>query len=197
VTDQARPYGLFAAFGTPEALLAAIRDLRQRGFRALDAHASFPINGLVEALGLRPSPIGWIILGGIVLGAVATYALALSSVTLAYPINVGGRPLHAWPPFLLLAFEGGVLGGALAALIGVLVLCRLPAYHHPAFDCRLVDFADQRCFVLVVRGSDPRYDRDVLTRLLTQAGATRIDEVGAGSGAESEAESGDVAEEGR
>ena len=102
----------------------------------------------------------------------------LSSVTVAYPINVGGRPLHAWPPFLLLAFEGGMLGGALAALLGMLVLCRLPAYHHRAFDCPSVDFSDQRCFVLVVRGTDPLYDRAVLMRLLTQAGATRIDEIG-------------------
>jgi Protein of unknown function (DUF3341) len=177
MTETARPYGLFAAFDGPEALVAAARDLRERGYRALDAHASFPVNGLAEALGIGRSPVGWIIVAGIVFGAVATYALVLSSVTVAYPINVGGRPLHAWPPFLLLAFEGGVLGGALAALIGVLVLCRLPAYHHPAFDVPSVDFSDQRCFVLVVHGTDPRYDRATLMRLLTQAGATRIDEI--------------------
>jgi hypothetical protein len=90
---------------------------------------------------------------------------------------VGGRPLHAWPPFALLAFEGGVLGGAVSALVGLLVLCRLPAYHHPAFDFRDVDFADERCFVLVVLASDARYEPGTLRRLLTQAGAQRVAEV--------------------
>lgn len=181
-TGPATPHGLFAAFAGPGELLEAARTLRGRGYRVLDAHTAFPVDGLVEALGLPRSPIGWIIVGGIVIGAIATYALVLSSVTLGYPINVGGRPLHAWPPFLLLAFEGGVLGGALAAFFGLLRLCRLPAYHHPAFDCPSVDFARQECFVLVVHGTDPRYDRAVLSRLLTEAGATRIDEIGDDAG---------------
>lgn len=175
--SERRPYGLFAAFAGPDDLLEAVHALRGRGHRALDAHTSFPVDGLAEALGLPRSRIGWIIVAGIVFGAVVVYALVLFSVTIAYPINVGGRPLHAWPPFLLLAFEGGVLGGTVAALLGFLRLCRLPAYHHPAFDCPSVDFADQACFVLVVRATDPRYDRAALTRCLEEAGATRIDEV--------------------
>lgn len=172
-----RPFGLFAAFDGPEALLKGARSLRDHGYRALDAHTSYPVEGLAEALALPRSPIGWIIFAGVVVGAALVYGLVLSSVTLAYPINVGGRPLHAWPPFALLAFEGGVLGGALAAFFGLLRLCRLPAYHHPAFDCPAVDFSDQRCFVLVVHATDPRYDAAALTRLLSQAGARRIDEV--------------------
>lgn len=172
------PYGLFAAFNGPEALLAAAVRVRENGYRALDAHTSYPVEGLDEALGLPRSNIGWIILAGVVLGAIGTYALVLYSVTVSYPINVGGRPLNAWPPYLLLSFEGGVLGGTLAALIGFLWLCRLPAYHHPAFDFPPVDFADQQCFVLVVHASDPEYDAAVLRRLLIAAGATRVDEIG-------------------
>jgi Protein of unknown function (DUF3341) len=179
--SAARPFGVFAAFDGPGELLEGARELRGRGYTALDAHTAFPVDGLAEVLGMGRSPIGWIIVVGIAFGAVATYALVLSSVTLAYPINVGGRPLHAWPPFLLLAFEGGVLGGALAAFFGLLRLCRLPAYYHPAFDCPSVDFARQECFVLVVHGTDPRYDRAVLERLLSDAGARRIDEIGSTS----------------
>ena len=36
--------------------------------------------------------------------------------------------------------------------------------------------------MLVVRGTDPRYDCETLTRLLMQAGATRIDEIGDDAG---------------
>lgn len=171
------PYGLFAAFKGPEALLGAAGQLRDSGYRALDAHTSYPVEGLEQALDLPRSRVGWIILAGAIFGAVFTYGLVLYSVTLSYPINVGGRPLNAWPPYLLLAFEGGVLGGTLAALLGFLGLCRLPAYHHPAFDFAAVDFADQECFVLVIHASDPEYDAALLRRLLDSAGATRIDEI--------------------
>lgn len=173
-----RPYGIFAAFAGPDALLAAVRDLRAQGYCDLQAHTAYPVDGLDRALGLKPSPIGWLILLGALLGAVAAYALPVYSTMVAYPINVGGRPLHAWPPFALLAFEGGVLGGTLAAFLGFLVLCRLPAYHHPAFDFPAVDFADEDCFVVVIRGSDPQYDAQALTRALTEAKAQRIAEVG-------------------
>lgn len=171
------PFGLYAAFDGPEALLDAVRDLRARGYEALDTHTSFPVDGINDALGLRPSPVGWWILGGVLLGAAASYGLALYSTTVNYPINVGGRPLDAWPPFALLAFEGGILGGTLAALLGVLGLSRLPTYHHPAFDFEGLDFSRGTCFVLVVHGWDHRYDAETLRHLLTQRGAQRIAEV--------------------
>ena len=172
------PTGLYAAFDGPDALLDATRKLRDGGYRAIEAYTSFPVEGLSDALGLRPSRVGWVILAGVLLGAAAAYGIALYSTTVAYPINVGGRPLHAWPPFALLAFEGGILGGTLAAFLGMLVLTRLPTYHHPAFDFPGVDFAKGRCFVLMVSASDARYDRGVLGRLLTQVGATQVAEVG-------------------
>lgn len=171
------PYGIFAAFDGPEKLISAARQLRDGGYSALDAHTSYPVEGLDEALDLPRSNVGWIILAGVVFGAIATYALVLYSVTISYPINVGGRPLNAWPPYLLLSFEGGVLGGTLAAFLGFLWLCRLPAYHHPAFDFAPLDFADQECFVLVIHASDPEYEAAALRRLLSTAGATRIEEI--------------------
>lgn len=177
--SDAAPYGLFAAFDGPQALVSAARRLRGQGYAALDAHTPYPVDGLDAALGLGRSRIGWVILAGAIIGAVAAYGLALYSVTVAYPINVGGRPLHAWPPFALLAFEGGVLGGALSALAGLLVLSRLPAYHHPSFDFPDVDFAEERCFVLLVRATDARYEPGTLRRLLQEAGALRIGEVAA------------------
>ena len=176
--SAAQPFGLFAAFDGPDALLDAVRELRQRGYRAIDAYTSFPVEGLDHALGLRASPVGWLILAGVVLGAIAAYGIALYSTTVAYPINVGGRPLHAWPPFALLAFEGGILGGTIAAFLGMLVLTRLPTYHHPVFDFAGMDFARGRCFVLMVSASDARYDRGALGKLLTQIGATQVAEVG-------------------
>ena len=42
--------------------------------------------------------------------------------------------LNAWPAYLVLAFEGGILGAALSGFFGMLALNRLPTYYHPVFN---------------------------------------------------------------
>ncbi|MGB9604985.1 MAG: quinol:electron acceptor oxidoreductase subunit ActD, partial [Bryobacteraceae bacterium] len=54
-----RVYGVAAQFDSPAELLAAIRELRERGHRKMDAYTPYPVHGLSEALALRRSALGW------------------------------------------------------------------------------------------------------------------------------------------
>jgi hypothetical protein len=53
---------------------------------------------------------------------------------IAYPINVGGRPLHSAPAFIPITFECGVLLSALTAFFGVLAWMGFPRLYHPVFE---------------------------------------------------------------
>jgi len=75
-----------------------------------------------------------------------------------FPIDIGGRPLFAWQPFMLITFETCVLFAVLAAVVGMLLLNRLPRLHHPVFDISSFHLASVDRFFLIVFGNDPQFD---------------------------------------
>jgi hypothetical protein len=170
-------YGLLAAFEQPEPLLRAAGELRARGFNRLDAFSPYPVPHLAEVFGMKGDRVGCFGLTGGVIGALATYALILYSVEINYPINVGGRPLDSWAPFIVLAFEGGILGAAVGAFFGMLALNRLPAYYHPIFNASSFSFAEGGKFYLLVEATDAKFRRNATHALMQELGASSIEEI--------------------
>jgi ActD protein len=127
-------YGLLAEFGDAESLRSAAAAATAAGYRRVDAFTPMPVEGLAEALGKTYTRIPAItFLGGLV-GGISGYALQYYVAVIAYPLNVGGRPLHSWPAFIPVTFEMTVLCAALAAVLGMLALNGLPRPHHPLFN---------------------------------------------------------------
>jgi hypothetical protein len=87
------------------------------------------------------------------------YLLQWYSAVIDYPINSGGRPLHAWPAFIPPTFELTVLGGALAAFFGCFVLNGLPRLYHPVFNAKDFDLASRNRFFLCICATDPQFER--------------------------------------
>ncbi|MEX2615238.1 MAG: DUF3341 domain-containing protein [Alphaproteobacteria bacterium] len=170
-------YGLLGEFPDPETLTSAARRMRESGYRRMDAFSPFPIDGLAAALGMRKTRLPWVVLAGGVIGAAATYGLVWYSLAIDYPINVGGRPLHAWTPFVVLAFEGGILGAGLSAFFGMLAANGQPEYYHPVFNAKKFSYARGGGFFLLVEAADPRFDRAEVARNLAAVEAISIEEI--------------------
>lgn len=171
-------HGLVAAFASPEALLKAAHRARERGYTRLDAFSPFPIEGLAELVGYRGTRLPIYAFAGGVIGAVSIFLLQLYSVEIAYPINVGGRPLNAWPAFAIPAFECAILGAALVGFFGMLVTNGLPRLYHPVFNAASFSLAQGDRFYLLVGTDDPRFDRSKLRSVLKRLGATSVEDVG-------------------
>jgi hypothetical protein len=169
-------YGLVAEFDSADALLDAVKVCRQRGLSRLDAYTPFPIEGLAEALGFEERRLSYIALAGGLIGGIGGYLMVYGMNAVDYPINVGGRPLNAWPAFAVPAFEMLVLGAALAVLIGMMALNGLPRLHHPAFDIPDFRRVSLDRFFLLVRTDDAAFDDETIRALLNQADAKRIAE---------------------
>jgi hypothetical protein len=176
-SPQVEAYGLTATFPTAEALTAAVSDLRERGYRRMDAFSPFPIDGLAELLGMRPTRLPWAFLAGGVLGAAGIYLLILYSVLIDYPVDVGGRPLNSWPPFLVLAFEAGILGAALAGFVGLLFANGQPEYYHPVFNASDFSYGRGGTFHLLVESADPLFRPRQTRTLLEDLGATHVEAI--------------------
>ena len=55
LADDVELYGCMAEFVTPEELVEAARRTRAAGYQQVEAYSPFPVHGINEALGLRPS----------------------------------------------------------------------------------------------------------------------------------------------
>ena len=54
---EKKTVGLVGLYDDPEALVAAARRVRERGFTRWDCHTPFPVHGLDRAMGLKASPV--------------------------------------------------------------------------------------------------------------------------------------------
>jgi len=174
---RAHIYGVLGEFDTPEQLLAAIKKVREAGYRRLDAFTPFPIEGLSVAMGLKRNLVPLITLLGGVAGGLGGFALQYWAAAVTYPMNIGGRPLNSWPAFIPVTFELTVLGAALCAVFGMLALNRLPHPHHPLFNVHRFARASSDRFFLCIESNDPKFHVAECARLLQQLHARHVTEV--------------------
>jgi hypothetical protein len=152
-------HGLMAEYDNPTALVEAATKARLAGYRTMDAYSPIPIHELDEALDLRRTRLPLLVLIGGILGGIGGFGLATWASAVAYPMNIGGRPLVSWPQFIPVTFETTVLGAALTAFLGMWVLNKLPQPYHPVFNVDAFTRASTDRFFLVIETGDPRFDR--------------------------------------
>jgi hypothetical protein len=160
-------YGLMAEFDDPTSLVAATERAHREGYRCMDAYSPFPIEELHEALGARHTRLPLIVLIGGLCGCIGGYALQYWSSVMAYPLNIGGKPLHSWPAFIPVTFECTILVAALSAVLGMLALNGLPQPYHPVFNVPRFALASRNRFFLCIESVDPKFDLEHTREFLT------------------------------
>lgn len=152
-------YGLMAEFETPEQVLEAAHKTYAEGYRKMDAYSPFPVHGLSEALGYKKCRLPYLVMACGLLGAITGLAMQSYATVIAYPLNVGGRPLFSWPSFIPICFELTILFAAFSAGIGMLWANRLPEPYHPVFNVeRFVQGASRNRFFLCIESTDPKFN---------------------------------------
>jgi hypothetical protein len=170
-------YGVVAAFADAERLTDAARAMRERGYKRMNAYSPYPVEGLAQILAMPKTRLPWVVLAGAIVAGVLVYGLILYSVEIDYPLDVGGRPLHSWPAFIVIAFEAAILGAAIAGFVGMIVANGLPRYYHPVFNAEMFSFAKGGNFYLLVEAADPNFGEDATKAQLRRLGATSVAEV--------------------
>lgn len=156
-------YGLLAEFDSPATLVKAAEQTRDAGYIKIDAYSPLPIEGLAEAIGFHHDLVPLVTLIGAIIGGVSGYLLQYWINVINYPLNIGGKPFHSWPSFIVVTFEMTILFGGISAVFGMLALNGLPMPYHPVFNVARFAMASKDRFFLIVFASDKKYD-DVKTR---------------------------------
>jgi hypothetical protein len=171
-----RPVGLLAEFATEDALIGAVAETVRAGYRRVETFSPYPIQEIAKLLRIRSHAIGWLSLAGGLFGFFG--ALAVEVLTsLNYPINVGGRPLLAWPAFIVIDFELMILFSVLFPVVGMLYLNGLPRLHHPLFGTPRFGLATDDRFFLYIDASDSKFDAKATRAFLKPLGPAIIEEV--------------------
>lgn len=165
-------YGAVGEFADENELLEAIEKIRHQGYSKLEAYTPFPIHGIDEALGSKPSPLGWFVILCGLTGVTAAATFIWWAGAIDYPIIVGGKPLFAFTFSIPIMFELMILFSAFGSLYGMLGINRLPQLYHSIFNYSHADRISDDGFVLAIEASDPQFDAEECVKVLEGAGAS-------------------------
>ena len=176
--------GLIAEYATEQDLRAAAERLRERGYELLDAYTPCEVDELDDALGLRRSRLPIVTLVAGLVGAALGYLVQWYCNSYNFPIDVGGRPIHPMPSYIVITFETMVLCASLATFVGFFVASGLPRLWTPLDEVPGFERVTSDRYWLVVDRRDSRFD---LERSRDDLATTSPLRVAAVPGAEGEA----------
>ncbi len=159
--------GVLASFAHIDAATDAIRALRAKGARDLTVYSAAPNHELEEALGVTNSPVRLFTLIGGLSGCAAGFAMTIW-MSRDWPTLVGGKPIAAIPPYVVIAFELTILLGALSTVAGLLLLSLLKPTTGLAYDPA---FSDDRIGIFA---PSPPEGFTTLEQLFREAGAVEV-----------------------
>lgn len=179
MVNAAKPlYGVMAEFDTPTKLVEAARRVRAEGYRRVDAYSPFPIHELFDALDAHDRRLPLAVLFGGIVGMVGGFGLCYWTSVIAYPMNIGGRPLNSWPSFIPVTFETTILVAALTAVFAMIALNGLPMPYHPVFNVeRFASGGSRDRLFLAIEAADEKFDREKTRALLASLGAREVSDV--------------------
>jgi hypothetical protein len=167
-------HGAMAEFDTPEELIAACEKAYAEGFRKMDAYAPLPVEGLAEAIGFKRNKVAFCVLIAGICGVIGGFSLLEWITVIAYPHNVGGRPLNSWPAYIPITFECMILLSALTAMISMFAMNGLPKPYHPVFNIPEFERASVDKFFLCIESKDPKFSPDHTLDFLRGLGGKEV-----------------------
>ena len=150
-------HGVMAEFDTGQALVDAARKTIAHGYSSVEAYTPVPIEELNDIIHRKRTVLPKLVLAAGIAGMATGFALQYWASVIAYPMNVGGRPMASWTTFIVPSYELTILFAALTAAIGMVVLSGLPQPYHPVFNVDRFSRASSDKFFLVIESSDPKF----------------------------------------
>jgi hypothetical protein len=167
--------GYLAEFENVDAILAAAEKVRDAGYRRWDVHSPFPIHGMDDAMGIRPTVLPWIVAIGGVMGLLGGLALQVFTNSIDYPFFISGKPLVSLPAFIPVIFECTILVASFTAAGAMLVLNKLPMLYNPLFKSERFRRVTNDRFFVVIDATDPLFDEKQTLALLNSLNPTAIE----------------------
>lgn len=168
-------WGLLAEFDSASEIYHACEQVRDAGFAQWDAHTPFPVHGLDDAMGMKPSKLPWVVLVVGLSGTFTGTALQYWVHNYAYKLVISGKPYFAWPTYVPIIFEMSILFSAFATIFSIMGFCRLPRWNHPVFGSARFEKASDDKFFISIESADPKFEATRTAEFLKGIGAKHVE----------------------
>jgi mono/diheme cytochrome c family protein len=168
-------YGITALFNTPDEIIHAAKEVSKAGYKNFDVNTPYPVHGMDRSMGLKSSLIGFVTT---FLGFSGTAFILLTmfwTMSIDYPMVIGGKPYFAFPAFIPITFEATVLLGGVSTVIGLIAMfASLPFNNHPIHDTDYMKAVSGDKYGIVIEAKDPNFDEAEVIALLEKLGSAKI-----------------------
>lgn len=170
-------YGILAEVRNPKELIDIAKTVNKNGYKKYDTFSPFPIHGMDKAMSLQKSKLGWIVFSHGLLGFTGALSMIYYMMVIDYPLNISGKSLMNIPAWIPVTFELTILLSAFGAVFGMFFLNGLPRLNHPLFSSENFKKATNDGFFICIEANDPQFEPEKVQNLLSEAGATNIEEI--------------------
>ena len=162
-----------AAFSHVDDFLSCLRILKGKGYEIRSVFSPVRLPEIEEILGMGVSKTRLFTLIGGLTGGTALVSLAICA-HLSFKLIVYGKPVLAWIPWVVVAFEGTILLASLSSFVSWVFKAGLP---RPSTDPGYGPEFSGHKFGIVVAATEER--RSEAERIVTEGGAEEIRDVSA------------------
>ncbi len=165
---MAHDEGLVGIFSYVDDLLSALERLKRGGYRIENVYSPLHLPEVADVIGKKPSVVRLITLLGGICGGLGMIGLAVYA-HLSFGLITSGKPVLPWVPWVIVCFEGTILGAVLSSMVAWVVKGGMPRLRSvPGYD---PVFSQDRFGILVAcTGSE----QEQVRTLLKEAGAGEV-----------------------
>ena len=164
-------YGVIGEFDNVDDIIAAANAVREAGYKKTDVHSPFPVHGIDDALGIKPTILPWIVLCMGLTGM--TTGLLLTTYTMAdwlpipgflpenlegYKFLISGKPYNSLAGFIPVIFELTIMFSAYTAVFAMFLLNKLPLMSNPLLKSKRFRRATDDRFFIAIEAKDAQFD---------------------------------------
>jgi molybdopterin-containing oxidoreductase family membrane subunit len=166
-------HALLGIFLYVDEFLSCLRTLKKKGYEVRSAFSPVRLEEMQDLLSPRPSLTRLFTLVGGIVGGISLVALAVHA-HLSFKLIVWGKPVLAWVPWVVVAFEGTILFAALSSFVSWVFKSGLP---QPAPDTGYDErFSGHRFGILVTAMPG---NKEEIEKILREKGAEEVRRVSA------------------
>jgi mono/diheme cytochrome c family protein len=169
-------FGIAATFKTPDEIINAAKMVTKSGYTQYDVNTPYPVHGMDNAMKIKPSKLGFVTLVMGLSGATLALLFMYWTMSVDYPLVIGGKPFFALPAFIPVTFELTVLLATVSTVIAMIALFfRLPDNKHPLHDTEYMKSVSADKYGIVIESTDTKFDENSVSDFLKNLKPIKIE----------------------